>query len=698
MEASKDGLFTFVDIKLPFGVSINNDTQAFVRDDSLYLYYSLSSNVTILSLDPLVQKIGTIKTKPAKNLCVDSERNIWAVDCEFSRDDYGIEHANITMYKYDYTGSLIYSYDLNFLYETYHCYPEKILVDDEDNLFILASEIYSNRIFILNTDRDVINEQSIICDFAISHRCDIALFSTGKVIVGDSSNSGYELKLIDTKNKKWGESWSLANAFRWIHSGKDERLFLDDGTNLYEYDTVNGNLTLRANCILSGMSSIGSFIAELNSGQYLVLRLDYIDYINTTNVLTVLDNRVTTEKTPVILKLATMYDNYLRNSVLLFNSKNKDVKIDIVDYSIYNSYYGDSTGTIRMVTDIITGNALDIYDLSTMPVDKFITKKMLVDLYEFMDNDSEIDRNDYLENILSACENDGKLYELIPWYYIVTVAGRTKDVGEGIGWTFNEFKQVVDSMPDKRPFGTNLTRYKFLEYALFLNNSEFIDWSVGKCHFESDYFIDTLKFASTLPSTSLGDAWNYGSEDIFNGKQIFIFEDINIINTVNTIHSLFQDDITFKGFPASEGSGNVIATYLSLGISSGSKYKDEAWSFLKEFITENYQNTVPLSYAMLPIMTSSLDKIMAAHRNEVSAWGGQLYIDGFLLQTYKDPDYDISKAYELIKSTDRVMHTDLDLLNIVFEEAEAFFASDKSAEETARIIQSKALIYVNEQR
>ena len=38
------------------------------------------------------------------------------------------------------------------------------------------------------------------------------------------------------------------------------------------------------------------------------------------------------------------------------------------------------------------------------------------------------------------------------------------------------------------------------------------------------------------------------------------------------------------------------------------------------------------------------------------------------------------------------------IYNIVSEQAQAFFAGQKSAEEVARLIQSKANIYVNEQR
>ena len=101
---------------------------------------------------------------------------------------------------------------------------------------------------------------------------------------------------------------------------------------------------------------------------------------------------------------------------------------------------------------------------------------------------------------------------------------------------------------------------------------------------------------------------------------------------------------------------------------------------------------------MLPLMSSSLDKVMESHRNGVATWNGVLIMGDLELKTFKEPDYDIPKAYELIRSADRVMRVDYDLMNIVLEEADSFFASDKSAAEVAKIIQARVQIYVSEQK
>ena len=53
---------------------------------------------------------------------------------------------------------------------------------------------------------------------------------------------------------------------------------------------------------------------------------------------------------------------------------------------------------------------------------------------------------------------------------------------------------------------------------------------------------------------------------------------------------------------------------------------------------------------------------------------------------------------EVIASATKMMDYDTSIINIVKEEAAAYFAGQKSAEEVTNLIQSKANIYINEQK
>jgi len=58
----------------------------------------------------------------------------------------------------------------------------------------------------------------------------------------------------------------------------------------------------------------------------------------------------------------------------------------------------------------------------------------------------------------------------------------------------------------------------------------------------------------------------------------------------------------------------------------------------------------------------------------------------------------VQQIRELILTTTKVADYNQEILDIVKEQAAPFFAGQKTAEEVAKLVQSKANLYVNEQR
>ena len=75
------------------------------------------------------------------------------------------------------------------------------------------------------------------------------------------------------------------------------------------------------------------------------------------------------------------------------------------------------------------------------------------------------------------------------------------------------------------------------------------------------------------------------------------------------------------------------------------------------------------------------------------------YYDGVTQQTaYCLSQAEADTIRELVNTTTKAYRMDDSITSIVAEQAEAYFAGQKSVDEVARLIQSKASIYVNEQR
>ena len=58
----------------------------------------------------------------------------------------------------------------------------------------------------------------------------------------------------------------------------------------------------------------------------------------------------------------------------------------------------------------------------------------------------------------------------------------------------------------------------------------------------------------------------------------------------------------------------------------------------------------------------------------------------------------VAMLRDVIASATKMMDYDLSIINIVKEEAAAYFAGQKTAQEVCKLIQSKANIYINEQK
>ena len=108
---------------------------------------------------------------------------------------------------------------------------------------------------------------------------------------------------------------------------------------------------------------------------------------------------------------------------------------------------------------------------------------------------------------------------------------------------------------------------------------------------------------------------------------------------------------------------------------------------------------------MFPVLKSALDE-MAAQALEREYYetedGGKEYYDesiwinGEELKLEEMTQADIDQVYAMFESVDSAYEYDQTLVNMVMEECAPFFKGQKSAEECAKIVQSKAQIYIDE--
>lgn len=96
------------------------------------------------------------------------------------------------------------------------------------------------------------------------------------------------------------------------------------------------------------------------------------------------------------------YDYLLRGNIDIFNFKNPDTHV------VYKRY---SDNTIE--SDIINGN-IDVVVNSKEEYDK----ALFADIYSFLENDDQIKKDDFFENILDLYTYEDKLYMITPFFWV----------------------------------------------------------------------------------------------------------------------------------------------------------------------------------------------------------------------------------------------------------------------------------------
>ena len=423
------------------------------------------------------------------------------------------------------------------------------------------------------------------------------------------------------------------------------------------------------------------------------------------------------------IRMAVLYLDYrVQEMVVDYNRKNDKYRIEIVDYSEYNNDKdGWEAGQTKLRTEILSGNVPDLFCLNGLNYTQLASKGILEDLYPYIDSDKEFKRSDFFENVLKAMEVDGKLCQTVSGIYINSAVGAASVVGDEPGWTYDEFNAALSEMretvPECTAFDQYMTRDGALQTCLALDMADFVDWQTGKVSFDSEQFIQLLEFANSFPSEFDWENYTYSeSEDIGSrlsqGRQMLAQTSAYSIEDIfyNNYAPFLGGKITYIGYPTAHGTGNMISlAEASYGISSKSPYKDVAWDFLRGFFTKDYQMENYCLPSRIDVFESKAEEATTVQYQKDSDGKFLLDEDGEkipIVRFYMDDGKEVlnlepeqvQQIRDLIESTTKVADYNQEILNIVSEQAAPYFAGQKSAEEVARLVQSKANIYVNEQR
>ena len=560
--------------------------------------------------------------------------------------------------------------------------------------------------------------------------------------VNAADENGQYFVPIDLETKDWGEKVKLPSNVGSILPGDDAYdFYYTYNNNIYGYAAKTDTKEKLVDWLACDVDTNNmSGYAMLSDSRVAALMQDW-STDPTTYQLIVLHRVDASEiKEKKVLTLACMYlDWNLRSMIVEYNKTNDEYRINVVDYSEYATDDDYNAGVTKLTTEIISGSVPDIFLTSNLPIDKYAAKGVIADLNTFMDGGNGLSRDYFVPQVMSALEKDGKLYELPTSFSVQTAYALSSIASQYDTWNVAAVQDAMTQLQEGATvFSNGWTKNTALSNCLSRNLSAFVDWTTGKCEFDSEAFQQLLAFCNSFPAeTSDGDGaiayassadiavddamWDSDATRITNGKQLM--STIGMYSFDSYIWNVYaiRDKITFTGYPTEDGSGSSFELQMPMAISSVTKYPDAAWDFVCSIIKKmntidenNYYYGFPISQAafdaeMTDIMT---EQYQLDENGEQVDWDGDGEPDRAIRGSYETMENgetvykdvyaltqeEMDQILGVINNTHSVYDYDQEILDIITDEVAAYFAGDKDVQTTASMIQSRVNLYVQEQR
>ncbi len=587
------------------------------------------------------------------------------------------------------------------------------ICDTNDNLLVTSDQ----KILAIAPDGEI--AYSIDCENYVDT---LIRIQDGTIAVMSYGTNGPELRPVDLETKSLGTAYSIPNdAWSLIPGSDGYDFYYSSGLYLYGF-TLGEEAPVRIlnwmDCDINGDNLNGSSVSVRGDGSIVGVISEYYNESTENQIFTV--SRVPADSLPKkeILTVAQIeYSNYeLNNRIIRFNRSHDDVRLEIKDYSLYNTEDDYSIGMTKFMTEVTAGNIPDIIPMSSLSYKQLAAKGVLEDLYPFIDADKELKREDFFPNLLAALEVGGGLYQVTSAFSVDTLVGASSIVGDTPGWTYEEFNEALARMPEGcTPLEPYITRDTVLSNLLYADMDSYVDWSTGQVRFDSDDFKQLLQFAREFPADYNWDNYEDESteERVAQGRQMLMQCNLYSLDSLLYNNTTFGGSSTYIGWPTSGGVGSIMHLDTGYAMSSKCSNKEAAWEFLRGMLTQEGQADVymipsnrnvfdaKLKDLMTPKYFTNADGSYVLDENgeRVQQARGQ-YIDnnGELQNIYCMTQEQADQILSVIETCTKVANYDTSIFDIVNEQAQAFFAEQKSLDDVVRLIQSKANIYVNEQR
>ena len=407
------------------------------------------------------------------------------------------------------------------------------------------------------------------------------------------------------------------------------------------------------------------------------------------------------------LVLATAYlRNDLRTAIVNFNRSQDSLRIRVKDYSQNNMEVDGLLGSDALMRDISNGNVPDLLYTNDLPMYYLVNQGILTDLNPMIASDEELSGDALMSHLFETAEIDGKLYEISSRFTISTAA-TSAETAIGSQWTYDAAGDALDSMSEGATvLGSSAALKQMISVYLYSEADEFVDWTSMSCNYNSEEFLDALRFFNSLNLQINQVTGKKESEyrKIYSNKQLLSLHSIDDLLDITYANALHRSNISFVGYPTNDGAKSYFQFENPIAITSACTDMAAAWEFVRIFLTEDYQNAE--QGTGLPTNKASFDayaeKMMTpeysidSEGNQIEVSRGSVKLDDIIsIDLYAVSEQEFNLFNDLYTQCDHMGRSDQKLINLINTEITTML-DGRSSEETSAAIQTAVAAYLNQ--
>ena len=480
-----------------------------------------------------------------------------------------------------------------------------------------------------------------------------------------------ELRAFDAKTLTPLEGQTLPLGTAGLGLGEDGTFLLTNSDGLSSYDLASGTVQTIASWRELGAKPDAEQIFQTEDG--------YVLFSPNGEAVTTLFRQVGAGNAKEVLTLAVAADCPVwYEFTQLFENFNLSQQEYQIDYTIYSdSPYGDAEPMDVLRTKIMAGQSPDLFafysDGNQAP--PLAPRAVCADLRELL---PDVTEDNLLPGLFDLLTQDGALYEL-PLTVRVDTLIMPSNLIDSPGVTLEDLETAREKIPeDWVPVDSWNTPGNLFGLTAAFCIGRFVDRETGTCRFETQEFINILDWCKNWG----GDGSTPEAPEKTLMKLGWISSLSWLASRGDTAKTWFDGaGYTYAGYPVGEG-GSAYLVLTSLGVSTSCQNLAGAKAFLAYCFSGKQESGLP---ANMEVLREELAQYKAGNRTD---WYGEVE---------NISEADEAKFLELLSSVTVLEGMDQALENILSEEADAYFAGAATAQQAAKIIQSRASLYLQEQ-